>query len=604
MTRSTSAFLLASSLGLAVGMAHAGDSVVFTQLLGVDSATDLSPDGRFYVGDTDTTGPYIYDNVTQTMTLLPDVNGSSAVAVSDDGKVVLGTWYEEFNPGQWAQVACRWTEQSGQWTSLGFLPSAGFCPSRSNGYELSGDGTVAVGLSWVGCSGRGFRWTEATGMVELESLLNGANRASVVSADGNVIGGFAQAATRTPVAWGGTGVGVVLDPPSGAALGEIEGINDSGTIMLGGFNTKATKFTNGGTVRTQIGAGSLLPGWVGHPMDISNNGTIVGFDTLAGNRRAWIQVGGTGPIVDLRAYAEANGANIPPEMLLEVAQAINADGTFIIGHGFGGAWTIRLPSPLPCLGDLAPAGGNGVIDGADLGALLAAWGTPAADLDGDSTTGGSDLGILLGGWGGCPVAPGACCTGDDCVMTSALACAQLGGVFQGNGVPCSENSCVNNDHCIDAVDVTSNINAQVVSGDNTTATPAIYSEGDAELPAGTPSCQWLNEPWQVHATVWYTFVAPPNGNLTIELCQSSPVPFFDSMLAVYTGTCGDLVEYACDEDGCSDTAPYYSRLELPFLTPGQTYYICVMNSGGWLHSVPGPFKLGLWSNNGPGGGAN
>ncbi len=104
--------------------------------------------------------------------------------------------------------------------------------------------------------------------------------------------------------------------------------------------------------------------------------------------------------------------------------------------------------------------------------------------------------------------------------------------------------------------------------------------------------------------MWYTVTAPPNGNLTIEVCNSTPVPFTDSLIAVYTGTCGNLVEYACDEDGCSNDAPYYSRLELPFLTPGETYYICVMNSGGWLHSVPGPFKLGLWSSNGPGGGAN
>jgi hypothetical protein len=42
------------------------------------------------------------------------------------------------------------------------------------------------------------------------------------------------------------------------------------------------------------------------------------------------------------------------------------------------------------------------VDGADLGTLLGAWGTPAADLDGDSTTGGADLGILLGAWGACP----------------------------------------------------------------------------------------------------------------------------------------------------------------------------------------------------------
>jgi len=42
---------------------------------------------------------------------------------------------------------------------------------------------------------------------------------------------------------------------------------------------------------------------------------------------------------------------------------------------------------------------DGVVDGADLGILLGAWGTAAGDINGDGTTDGADLGILLGGWG-------------------------------------------------------------------------------------------------------------------------------------------------------------------------------------------------------------
>jgi predicted outer membrane repeat protein len=44
--------------------------------------------------------------------------------------------------------------------------------------------------------------------------------------------------------------------------------------------------------------------------------------------------------------------------------------------------------------------GDGVVDGTDLAALLAAWGTsnPEADLDQDGSVGGSDLAILLGCW--------------------------------------------------------------------------------------------------------------------------------------------------------------------------------------------------------------
>jgi hypothetical protein len=48
---------------------------------------------------------------------------------------------------------------------------------------------------------------------------------------------------------------------------------------------------------------------------------------------------------------------------------------------------------------------SGVIDGADLGTLLANWGASApdsaADIDGDGTVGGGDLGLLLSFWGPC-----------------------------------------------------------------------------------------------------------------------------------------------------------------------------------------------------------
>ncbi|HMN95780.1 MAG TPA: di-heme oxidoredictase family protein [Phycisphaerales bacterium] len=54
-----------------------------------------------------------------------------------------------------------------------------------------------------------------------------------------------------------------------------------------------------------------------------------------------------------------------------------------------------------CVGDID---GSGSIDGADLGALLGAWGTAnaGADLNRDGTVDGADLGILLGAWGSCP----------------------------------------------------------------------------------------------------------------------------------------------------------------------------------------------------------
>lgn len=68
----------------------------------------------------------------------------------------------------------------------------------------------------------------------------------------------------------------------------------------------------------------------------------------------------------------------------------------------GGAVRGQLGSTQPaCDGDL---NGDGVIDGGDLGGLLAAWGNMSGpeDLNGDGTVDGADLGILLSGWGPCP----------------------------------------------------------------------------------------------------------------------------------------------------------------------------------------------------------
>ncbi|HMN95002.1 MAG TPA: hypothetical protein PKC43_00305 [Phycisphaerales bacterium] len=59
------------------------------------------------------------------------------------------------------------------------------------------------------------------------------------------------------------------------------------------------------------------------------------------------------------------------------------------------------PISLGCPADL---NGNGVVDGADLGIFLAAWGPNLghpADFDGDGLVYGSDLGVLLSAWGAC-----------------------------------------------------------------------------------------------------------------------------------------------------------------------------------------------------------
>ncbi|MCA9286717.1 MAG: hypothetical protein KDA22_15950 [Phycisphaerales bacterium] len=63
-------------------------------------------------------------------------------------------------------------------------------------------------------------------------------------------------------------------------------------------------------------------------------------------------------------------------------------------------FVVTIESAVPCAADLD---GNGIVDGADLGELLAQWGTagPSGDLNGDGTVDGADLGLLLAAWGTC-----------------------------------------------------------------------------------------------------------------------------------------------------------------------------------------------------------
>ena len=72
----------------------------------------------------------------------------------------------------------------------------------------------------------------------------------------------------------------------------------------------------------------------------------------------------------------------------------------LTGWGMLNAETaVRAALPLPCPGDLT---GDRIVNGTDLGQLLATWGTQQGDISGDGTTDGIDMGILLSGWGACP----------------------------------------------------------------------------------------------------------------------------------------------------------------------------------------------------------
>lgn len=92
-------------------------------------------------------------------------------------------------------------------------------------------------------------------------------------------------------------------------------------------------------------------------------------------------------VLDLARDCNANGSADAIDVALGQSIDSDADGT---------------PDECECPADLS---GDGAIDGADLGLLLARWGPvpPGSreDLDGTGFVDGADLGMLLAAWGGC-----------------------------------------------------------------------------------------------------------------------------------------------------------------------------------------------------------
>lgn len=119
-----------------------------------------------------------------------------------------------------------------------------------------------------------------------------------------------------------------------------------------------------------------------------------------------------------------------------------------------------------------------------------------------------------------------------------------------------------------------NFNTSVEAGEDTLAPP----DGDG---AG-------NQAWYevtITNSVWFTFVAPASGAVTVDLCNAGDSTDFDTQVAVYSvGQCSDFLTFdlvaANDDIDCPAPAnEYASTVAVSCITPGQTYYVLV---DGWI----------------------
>ena len=96
---------------------------------------------------------------------------------------------------------------------------------------------------------------------------------------------------------------------------------------------------------------------------------------------------------------DVDGGGLDDVVALTGSSALSGDP--VDGYGT----LLGLGKVVPCIGDI---NADGIVDAADLGLLIGAWGNlgGAADLNDDGLVNAADLGLLIGAWGACPDGPG------------------------------------------------------------------------------------------------------------------------------------------------------------------------------------------------------
>lgn len=129
------------------------------------------------------------------------------------------------------------------------------------------------------------------------------------------------------------------------------------------------------------------PGLDSMPVSISNDGgaTWVELELVNDNANAWVK----------KTFRVGDYVTPTATMRLRfVARDIDAGS--VVEAAVDDVQVFTFDCTPATLGDI---NGDGIINGADLGALLQNWNLPgASDLNGDGTTNGSDLGLLLAEW--------------------------------------------------------------------------------------------------------------------------------------------------------------------------------------------------------------
>ena len=401
-SRSAAGLLVAGSVLLVAHSALGGDYVNLGAGL---TASGASFNGSVVVG-TDP-GQYWYWTAATGVVFIGGAGDAGGQAkVSADGGRIVGTVR---NPKTNLDEMGIYSMATGTWTPLGGLGGSSGT-SRSSGWGISSDGATAVGLGWISAgSANAMRWNEVDGVTSMGTTVPGrSTRANACNADGSVLVGWQDSSSgfRQGAVWV-DGVQTLMTL-NGAPLSEASDVSDDGVWVVG--SGSSSNGFNAWRWSAKTGAANIgtppVAGWRGASVAVSADGaTVVGFyrpfpgPATFGNGFIWTAESG---MLDLTAYALAQGVELPAGIVLALPLGISGDGRTIVGISRNpvAGFKVTIGGGVDCPADFT---GDGVVDGADLAILLGAWGTndPAADLSGNGVVDGADLSILLGAWGPC-----------------------------------------------------------------------------------------------------------------------------------------------------------------------------------------------------------
>lgn len=309
---------------------------------------------------------YFYDVAAKTSTLkgaAGDAQFDFVTGISNGGRVSAIHGKPE--------IAGLWQEGAG-WQDLGSIYPTG-CEfdnitgeqDLSGGWDIDSAGHVAVGLVWNLCNAEAFMWSDASGsggFIALDLIGDSVpdngnpptNRATVISDNGLVAGGFASALAdvggytyfvdRRPALWTSTGAGSFI--PSGGVFtddspGEVLAIAANGSLVTGVWNQMP--FVWSSTLGTINLASGTYEGFFGYGQATALDGQVV-YGTLTEGFFGlpfpffWTQAGG---VVSLLDIAAANGITLPADYYWEAVVAASADGTLIVGTAYDASFNLN-----------------------------------------------------------------------------------------------------------------------------------------------------------------------------------------------------------------------------------------------------------------------